>query len=233
MNTSRHMGLVLGLVSSLAFAGACSSDDDSSGSSSSGDRGASEESGASGASGSGGAGAMAGSSGSGMGGEAGAPASDPTIVDIAVDAGSFTSLVGALQAADLVEALSGDGPFTVFAPDDAAFAAFEEANPGVLDSLSTEELTAILTYHVVAADVGSADLVDGSIVETLSGDYVAVDLSDGAMVGGASVTASDIVGSNGVIHVIDQIILPPSENIVETAVSAGSFVRRKSYPERQ
>ena len=131
MNTSRHMGLVLGLVSSLAFAGACSSDDDSSGSSSSGDRGASEESGASGASGSGGAGAMAGSSGSGMGGEAGAPASDPTIVDIAVDAGSFTSLVGALQAADLVEALSGDGPFTVFAPDDAAFAAFEEANPGV------------------------------------------------------------------------------------------------------
>ena len=157
----------------------------------------------------------------GMGGAA--AVDDATIVDVAADADSLTSLVGALEAAGLVEALSADGEFTVFAPDDAAFEAFEAENPGVLASLSEDELRAVLTYHVVGAQVRSSDLVSGSIAQTLSGDYVAIDLSDGVKVNSAVVTSADIAASNGVIHVIDRIILPPSENIVETAVSAGSF----------
>ena len=150
---------------------------------------------------------------------------EPTVVELAIEAGTFTSLVAALEAADLVAALSGEGPFTVFAPDDAAFAAFEEEHPGVLASLSTDELTAVLTYHVLAAEVLSTDLVDGSIAETLNGAYVGIELSDGVKVGGADVTAADLIASNGVIHVIDRIILPPGENLVETAVSAGSFTQ--------
>ena len=161
----------------------------------------------------------------GAGGAGGGAVPDPTLVELAVEAGTFTSLVAALEAADLAEALSGEGPFTVFAPDDAAFAAFEQENPGVLASLSTDELTAVLTYHVLAAEVLSTDLVDGSIAETLNGAYVGIELGDGVKVGGANVTEADLVASNGVIHVIDRLILPPGENLVETAVSAGSFTQ--------
>ncbi|HOU94313.1 MAG TPA: fasciclin domain-containing protein, partial [Polyangiaceae bacterium] len=152
----------------------------------------------------------------GAGGAGGGAVPDPTLVELAVEAGTFTSLVAALEAADLAEALSGEGPFTVFAPDDAAFAAFEQENPGVLASLSTDELTAVLTYHVLAAEVLSTDLVDGSIAETLNGAYVGIELGDGVKVGGANVTEADLVASNGVIHVIDRLILPPGENLVET-----------------
>jgi transforming growth factor-beta-induced protein len=149
------------------------------------------------------------------------------IVDTAIAAGSFTKLAAALTAADLVTALKGEGPFTVFAPTDAAFADFETANPGVLGGLTKAELTAILTYHVIAgAAVKSGDLKDDQVVLTLNGSPALIDLTGGVKVGAkaeANVTAADVLASNGVIHVIDQIILPPAKDIVETAVAAGSF----------
>ena len=130
------------------------------------------------------------------------------VVEVAVGAGNFTQLAAALEAADLVTTLQGDGPFTVFAPTDAAFDAFEAANPGVLESLSVDELTAILTYHVLAAEVMSGDLVDGMVAVTVNGSPIAIDLSDGVKVGGSTVSTPDVEASNGVIHVIDTIILP-------------------------
>jgi transforming growth factor-beta-induced protein len=222
MTTTRQMGLVLGLASSLAFSVACGSDDGSSNAGPPGDGAAGMGSDPDAMDGSGGSEA----DGDGMGGAA--SADEPTVVDVASEAGSFTSLVGALEAAGLVDTLSGDGEFTVFAPDDAAFEAFETENPGVLASLSDDELRAVLTYHVVGAEVRSNDLVSGSIAETLSGDYVAIDLSEGVKVNAAEVTSADIDASNGVIHVIDRVILPPSDNIVQTAVSAGSFTQLAS-----
>ncbi len=146
------------------------------------------------------------------------------IIETALAAGDFTALADALTAADLVDALQGEGPFTVFAPNDAAFEAFEEENPGVLDSLSVEELTAILTYHVISgAAVMSTDLENGQLAETLAGPVLAVDLSgDAPMINEASVVTADIEASNGVIHVIDTIILPPGD-IIEVATAAGSF----------
>jgi uncharacterized surface protein with fasciclin (FAS1) repeats len=147
------------------------------------------------------------------------------IVATAIAAGSFTKLAGALDTTGLTAALKGPGPFTVFAPTDAAFASFEAANPGVLASLSKDQLAAILKYHVVAAKVGSKDLVSGSLVETLNGARAAIDLSSGVKVAGSTVTAADVGASNGVIHVIDKIMLPPSKDIVGTAVAAGSFTK--------
>jgi uncharacterized surface protein with fasciclin (FAS1) repeats len=169
--------------------------------------------------------------GSGMGGSANATGGTSStsqsgdIVATAVAAGSFTKLAAALDVAGLTAALKGAGPFTVFAPTDAAFAAFESANPGVLASLSKDQLAAILKYHVVAAKVLSKDLVSGSIVETLNGARATVDLSSGAMISGSKVTQGDVMASNGVIHVIDKIMLPPSKDIVATAVAAGSFTK--------
>jgi uncharacterized surface protein with fasciclin (FAS1) repeats len=145
------------------------------------------------------------------------------IVATAVAAGSFTKLAEALTSADLVGALQGDGPFTVFAPTDAAFEAFEQENPGVLAGLSKDELTAILTYHVVAGDVASSDLKNGMVAVTLNGSPVLIELGDDVKVGGAKVTMPDIECSNGVIHVIDSIILPPADDIVATAIAAGDF----------
>ena len=147
----------------------------------------------------------------------------PNIVEIAVENDDFSELVAALTAADLVDALSGEGPFTVFAPTDAAFAAFEADNPGVLESLSVAELTEILTYHVVEGRVLSTDLVSNMIAPTLQGSYVNVQLDDGVQINDANVTTADIEGSNGVIHVIDTIMLPPSDDIVDTAVATGAF----------
>jgi len=164
------------------------------------------------------------SSGGSTGGEGdGDGLETSNIVETATAAGGFTVLLAALDATSLTAALEGEGPFTVFAPSDAAFEAFESANPGVLESLSKEELADVLTYHVVAGEVRSSDLVSGSLVETLNGARAAVDLSDGTMIAGAEVVSADIVASNGVIHVIGSLMLPPSMNIVETAVDAGSF----------
>ena len=135
------------------------------------------------------------------------------IVDVAAGAGSFNTLVAAVQAADLVGALKGDGPLTVFAPTDEAFAALPE---GTLDSLlkpeNKDQLTAILLYHVVPGKVMSADLSGTVNAETLQGSKVKiVASSSGVTVDGANVVKADVAASNGVIHVIDAVILPPSE----------------------
>ncbi|TVQ24557.1 MAG: fasciclin domain-containing protein [Leptolyngbya sp. DLM2.Bin15] len=134
----------------------------------------------------------------------------PTIVDIAVSSESFQTLTAALDAADLVTTLQGEGPFTVFAPTDEAFAALP---PGTLDALLLPEnrdiLVSILTYHVVPGNVMSTDLVSGAVT-TAEGRPIMVEVSEsGVMVNNASVVMADIEASNGVIHVIDQVILPP------------------------
>ena len=167
----------------------------------------------------------AGSPAAGSGGTAGSSsAGAKNIVQTAVAAGSFQQLAAALTKANLVDALSAPGPFTVFAPSDAAFDAFEKANPGALAKLSVEDLTMILKYHVVAgAAVKASELKNGQLVQTLAGPAVAVDLSgDKPKLGSATVTMADIEATNGVIHVIDAILMPPKD-IVETALGAGKF----------
>jgi uncharacterized surface protein with fasciclin (FAS1) repeats len=159
-----------------------------------------------------------------------------TIVDIAVQDGRFTTLVAALEAAGLVEALQGEGPFTVFAPTDDAFAALPE---GAIDALlaDSEALSEVLLYHVISGGVKAADVVslDGKEVETLSGESVKVMLDgESVMINDATVIITDIEGSNGVIHVIDAVLLPPaddmamdeeemSETIVDIAASDENF----------
>jgi len=132
------------------------------------------------------------------------------IVDTAVGAGTFNTLVAAVQAAGLEETLRGEGPFTVFAPTDDAFAALPE---GTVESLLMEEnldqLVAILTYHVVAGKVMSGDLSDGMMAATVNGAEITIGTMNGVTVNDANVTAADIEASNGVIHVIDKVILPP------------------------
>jgi uncharacterized surface protein with fasciclin (FAS1) repeats len=132
------------------------------------------------------------------------------IVATASEAGSFNTLVTAIQAAGLVEALQGDGPFTVFAPTDEAFAKLPE---GTLDSLlkpeNVEKLRSILTYHVVPSKVMAADVADGASTATLQGDSLSFSLTDGEVrIGDAKVINTDIATSNGVIHVIDTVLLP-------------------------
>jgi uncharacterized surface protein with fasciclin (FAS1) repeats len=133
-----------------------------------------------------------------------------TIVDVAVAAGDFTTLVAAVQAAGLVDTLSSEGPFTVFAPTDAAFAALPA---GVLDKLLLPEnrdiLVSILTYHVVSGTVLAADVAAGQVT-TVQGEAITVETMGGVSVNGANVVAVDVLASNGVIHVIDAVILPPS-----------------------
>ena len=138
-----------------------------------------------------------------------------TIVEVAVEAGSFTTLVAAVEAAGLVETLSGEGPFTVFAPTDEAFAAALDALGLTAEELlaDTELLTSVLTYHVVAGAVPAADVVtlDGESVATVNGAEVAISVDgDTVMVNEATVVAVDVAASNGVIHVIDSVLLPPA-----------------------
>lgn len=139
-------------------------------------------------------------------------AMDADIVDTAVAAGSFETLVAAVQAAGLVETLKGEGPFTVFAPTDDAFAALPE---GTVESLLMEEnrdqLIAILTYHVVPGKVMSSDLSGEMMVGTVEGSEVTIDATSGVTINGANVVTADIEASNGVIHVIDAVILPPED----------------------
>ena len=160
--------------------------------------------------------------GSAAGGSAAMVAMD--IVDTAVAAGSFTKLAAALGTAGLVDALKGKGPFTVFAPTDDAFDAFEAENPGVLGKLSKAELADVLKYHVVSgAAAMSGQLKDGQVFVTLLGSPVLIDTTGGVKVADAKVTTADVEASNGVIHVIDKIILPPQDDIVATAIAAGTF----------
>jgi len=133
------------------------------------------------------------------------------IVDTAVAAGDFNTLVAAVQAAGLVDTLKGEGPFTVFAPTDAAFAALPAGTIDALLADPTGELTQILLYHVIAGKVMAADLSDGMQVNTVQGSSVTFKLSaSGAMINGANIVTTDIETANGVIHVIDAVILPPA-----------------------
>ncbi len=132
------------------------------------------------------------------------------IVDTAVAAGSFNTLVAAVQAAGLVDTLKGDGPFTVFAPTDEAFAALPE---GTVETLlkpeNKDQLVAILTYHVVPAKVMSGDIAGKRAkVLTVQGDRLSVNAKNGVKVNDAKVVQADIEASNGVIHVVDAVILP-------------------------
>jgi transforming growth factor-beta-induced protein len=141
---------------------------------------------------------------------AGGTAAKKDIVDTAVAAGSFTTLAAALQAADLVDTLKGAGPFTVFAPTDAAFA---KLPAGTVESLLKPEnkakLQAILTYHVVPGSVSSSQVVKLKSAKTVNGQSVSIKAANGAVrIDGASVVKADIQTSNGVIHVIDTVILP-------------------------
>ncbi|MDM7461726.1 MAG: fasciclin domain-containing protein [bacterium] len=131
----------------------------------------------------------------------------PTIVDIAVQAGSFNTLVQAVQAAGLVETLSGEGPFTVFAPTDEAFAQIpQDTLQAVL--ANKEQLTAILTYHVVPGKLMAADVVRSSQLQTVQGQSITVSTEGGVKVDDANVVQTDIEADNGVIHVIDKVIMP-------------------------
>ena len=136
-----------------------------------------------------------------------------TIVDVASGAGNFNTLVAAVTAADLVETLSGEGPFTVFAPTDEAFAALPA---GVLDALLLPEnkalLAQILTYHVVSGKVMAADIVDGDVA-TVEGSNVMLVTTSGVKVNDANVVSADVPASNGVIHAIDAVILPPGVDV--------------------
>jgi uncharacterized surface protein with fasciclin (FAS1) repeats len=132
------------------------------------------------------------------------------IVDTAASAGDFKTLVAAIEAAGLVETLKGKGPFTVFAPTDAAFA---KLPAGTLEDLlkpeNKDKLTAILTYHVVAGKIMSADIAGKTeMVESVEGDKLTVDAMKGVKIDNATVTSADIEASNGVIHVIDTVLLP-------------------------
>lgn len=134
------------------------------------------------------------------------------IVDTAIEAGSFTTLVSAVQAAGLEETLRGEGPFTVFAPTDDAFAAVPKATMDALLADPKGALADVLTYHVVAGKVMAADLSDGMMIDTVNGAKLGVKISDGTvMVGDATVVTADVEASNGVIHVIDAVLIPPSE----------------------
>ena len=166
------------------------------------------------------------------------------IVDTAVAAGSFNTLVAAVQAAGLVDALKAEGPFTVFAPSDEAFAKIDPATIEALLADPSGDLTQILLYHVVPGKVMAADLSEGLTAETLQGGSLTFTLEGGAKVNGINIVTTDIETSNGVIHVIDSVLMPAAEeamaeepvaeepmaeepaaaaDIVDTAVGAGSF----------
>lgn len=131
----------------------------------------------------------------------------PNIVEVATNAGSFNTLVAAVQAAGLAETLSGPGPFTVFAPTDEAFAKLPEGTvEGLLED--KEQLTKILTYHVVPGKVMAADVQSLDKATTVEGSDLKIDASSGVKVNDATVTQADIEADNGVIHVIDTVLLP-------------------------
>ena len=136
-------------------------------------------------------------------------AQDKDIVDTAVAAGNFTTLAAALEAAGLVETLKGAGPFTVFAPTDAAFAALPAGTvEDLLKPENKDKLAAILTYHVVPGKVMSTDLTEGMMAKTVQGGEATITLDGGPKIDGAVISTADIEASNGVIHVIDSVIMP-------------------------
>ncbi len=140
---------------------------------------------------------------------AAAHASSKDIVETATEAGTFETLLAAATAAGLVDDLKGEGPFTIFAPTDAAFAALPEGTvENLLKPENKDQLISILSYHVVPGKVMSTDLTDDMKAMTLQGSEITVDLDNGVMVNDATVTAADVEASNGVIHIVDKVILP-------------------------
>ena len=140
------------------------------------------------------------------------PATVPaTVVDVAVSNGSFTTLVAALKAAGLVETLQGKGPFTVFAPTDAAFAKLPAGTvEGLLEPANREKLIAVLTYHVVAGKVTAAQAATLDGAATVQGGRLPIAKAYGGLtVGGAKVVTADIEAGNGIVHVVDTVLLPP------------------------
>ena len=142
-----------------------------------------------------------------------------TVVDIVVDSPDHTILETAVLAADLAGTLSGPGPFTLFAPTDAAFAALPD---GTLDAVLADNdlLTSILLYHALAADVRSTDLMDGMTATTINGKDITVTIDNGVFINGAQVTMADIATDNGVVHVIDAVLLPPTLTVVDVVVNS-------------
>lgn len=146
-----------------------------------------------------------------------------TVVDIVVGSEAHTTLEAAVIAAELAEALQGEGPFTVFAPTDAAFAALPEGTVASLLEDPTGALANILLFHVVSGKAYSKDLSDGQKIATLQGENVMVKLKDGkAYINGAMVSMADIKADNGVVHVIDAVIIPPAKMASKSAAKSAS-----------
>ncbi|MFT7464403.1 MAG: transforming growth factor-beta-induced protein [Pseudohongiellaceae bacterium] len=150
---------------------------------------------------------------------------EKNIIETAVAAGNFNTLAAALKAAELVDTLQGEGPFTVFAPTDEAFAKIPARTlAGLLKPESRGTLTNILTYHVVSGRVSAERVVKLTSAAAVNGQRLSVRVSDaGVTIGGSKVVVTDIECSNGIIHVIDTVMMPSTMNIVETAVEAGTF----------
>ena len=145
------------------------------------------------------------------------------IIDTALAAGSFKTLAAALTQADLIDALKGDGPFTVFAPTDEAFAKLPKGTVEMLlKPENKQKLIDILTFHVVPGDLGASEVLDANALATLNGQRASINAKK-VMIGSATIVKTDIDCSNGVIHVIDSVIMPNTDTILETATSAGSF----------
>ena len=146
-----------------------------------------------------------------LGGSVSAFAAEKDVVDTAIEAGQFETLAAALEAAGLVATLKGTGPFTVFAPTDEAFAKLPAGTvENLLKPENKQKLTAILTYHVVAAKVMAADVAGLDQAKSVNGKMIDIEVEGSTVkVNDAAVTAADIAASNGVIHVIDEVIMPP------------------------
>jgi uncharacterized surface protein with fasciclin (FAS1) repeats len=144
------------------------------------------------------------------GGTTTTPTGPKTVVDIAMGSADHSTLVAAVKAADLVATLSGAGPFTVFAPTNAAFDKLPKGTvEGLLKPEKKKDLAGILTYHVVAGAVKAADLKDGQMVKTVNGQEFKVSIKDGKVsIGGANVVAADLTAGNGVVHVLDGVLMP-------------------------
>ncbi len=143
-----------------------------------------------------------------------------TVVQLIVDSPNHNTLEAAVIAAELDGALSGAGPFTVFAPTDAAFDLLGQATIDALLADPTGDLQRILLYHVLGAEVLSTDLSDGQSATTLLGQNIEVDLSSSVMINNAMVTVADLAGTNGVVHVIDAVLLPPASTVVDVVVNS-------------
>ncbi len=150
---------------------------------------------------------------------------DQNIVQVAAEAGQFNTLLAAAKSAGLVDALTAEGPITVFAPTDAAFAKLPAGTvESLLEPEHKDQLVAILTYHVVPGKAKAKHVVKADALDTVNGQRLAISVKDGAAyVDGAKIVATDIKASNGVIHVVDSVITPSTQDIVDTAIEAGQF----------